>query len=261
MTDELSIPPAKPLENRPCAIVVGASSGSGAALARLLAREGYLVALLARRDAALERLANQINEEHNETRALPFVHDVNNLHEIPTLFQTLLRDLQKLDLIVYAAGVMPAVALDEFDLEKDQAMLAVNLNGAVAWLGQAATLFSRMGTGQIVAFSSVAGDRGRVKNPAYNSAKAGLDAYLEGLRNRLNRKGVGVLTVKPGFVDTAMLAGTARTFWVISPDQVAESIWRAIRRRRQLVYIPGRWRWLMLVVRNIPSVVFRRLSF
>ncbi len=261
MSDDLNIPPARPLENQPVAIVVGASSGSGAALARRLAREGYLVAVLARREAALERLSNEINEAHGETRALPFVHDVMDLHEIPVLFQTLLRDLKRLDMLVYAAGVMPAVALDEFDLEKDQNTLFVNLNGAVAWLGQAATLFSRMGAGHIVAISSVAGDRGRVKNPAYNAAKAGLDAYLEGLRNRLTRKGVRVLTVKPGFVDTAMLAGTSLTFWVVSPDHVAEQIWQAIRRRRQLVYIPGRWRWLMLVIRNIPSAVFRRLSF
>ncbi len=261
MTDDLNIPSVRPLENRPCAIVIGASSGSGAAFARLLAREGYLVALLARREAALERLSKQINEEYGETRAIPVVHDVQELTVIPTLFQTLLRDLGRLDMIVYAAGVMPNVALDEFDLEKDQTTLAVNLNGAVAWLDQAATLFSRMGAGQIVAFSSVAGDRGRVKNPAYNAAKAGLDAYLEGLRNRLTRKGVRILTVKPGFVDTAMLAGSSLTFWVVTPDHVAEHIWRAVRRRRQLVYIPGRWRWLMLVIRNIPSAVFRRLSF
>ena len=84
---------------------------------------------------------------------------------------------------------------------------------------------------------------------------------MEGLRNRLTQKGVHILTVKPGFVNTAMLAGADRTFWVISPDQAAEGVWKAIRRRRQLVYLPGRWRWLMMIVRNIPSFIFRRLSF
>ena len=250
-----------PLLSRPRAIVVGASSGIGAAVAQRLAREGFQVALVARRKPALDRLCGQINDELGVQVASAYTHDVSNLTEIPGLFQTILRDLHGVDLILYSAGAMPAVGMDEFSAEKDQAMVNINLNGAVAWLSQAATLFSKMGAGHIVAISSVAGDRGRIKNPGYNASKAGLDAYMEGLRNRLTRKGVHVLTVKPGFVNTAMLAGAERTFWVISPDQAAAGIWKAIRRRRQLIYIPGRWRWLMLVVRNIPSFIFRRLSF
>ena len=99
-------------------------------------------------------------------------------------------------------------------------------------------------------------------NPAYNAAKAGLNAYLEALRNRLTRHGVHVLTVKPGFVDTPMLrASRAKAFWVIPPEQVADAIWNALRQRKQGFFIPFRWRLVALALRHIPSVVFRRLKF
>lgn len=253
--------PEPPLLTHPRAVVIGASSGIGAALTRRLAREGYVVAALARREEALRSLCEEINEESDPPAALPYPHDVTALEEIPALFQTLLKDLRGIDLVAFVAGAMPEVGPREYDFEKDRQMIEVNFMSAVAWLSQAATLFDRMGEGQIVGVSSVAGERGRVLNPAYNASKAGLTAYLEGLRNRLSRRGVGVLTVKPGFVDTAMLENAARTFWVVTPDQAARQIWRAIQAGRQDVYIPGRWRMVMWVIRNIPSVIFRRLSF
>lgn len=254
------IVPESPLARRPRAVVVGASSGIGAALVRRLAAEGHLVAALARSADQLQALCAELNAA-GQTRALAYPHDVTETAAIPTMLQRLLKDLGGIDVFIYCAGTMPQVAIDEFDLEKDQAMLATNLAGAVAWLGQAGALFQRQGRGQLVAISSVAGDRGRVLNPAYNASKAGLDAYLEALRNRLSRHGVHVLTVKPGFVDTEMLTSSPRRFGVISPEQCAAGVWSALRGRKQLVYIPGWWRWLMLAVRNVPSFIFRRLSF
>ena len=250
-----------PLERRPRALILGASSGIGAAIARHLAKEGYLLALLARRRDALEALSEEINSQANEPRAFIYPHDVTHFDEIPTLFQTILRDLKRLDVVVYCAGYMPPVGLDEYNFAKDRQMVEVNLLGAIAWLNQAAVLFERMGEGHIVGISSVAGDRGRVGNPVYNTSKAGLSTYLEALRNRLTRKGVHVLTVKPGMVDTAMLKHVEKTMWVISPEQVAADIWRAICKRKQVIYTPARWRWVMLVIRHMPSFIFRRLSF
>jgi short-subunit dehydrogenase len=250
-----------PLDPRPRAIVVGASSGIGSALTRRLAGSGYLVAALARREATLGELCTQINQTAGEERAFPYKHDVTDFGEIPQLFQHLLRDFQHIDLVVYSAGAMQAVDLSEYNFEKDKQAIDVNLLGAIAWLGQAAVLFDRMSRGSIVGISSVAGDRGRVRNPGYNASKAGLDAYLEGLRNRLTRKGVHVLTVKPGFVDTPMLEGAGKTFWVITPERAADQILRAVRQKKQQVYLPGRWQLMMFAVRNTPSFIFRRLSF
>ncbi len=254
-------PPEMPLTPRPRAVVIGASSGIGEALARRLAGEGYLVAVLARRMDALQSLCEEINAEAGETRAFAYRHDVSEFETIPPLFQKILRDLRRIDLLAYLSGTNPGVELDEFSFPKDRRMVEVNLLGGMAWLGQAATLFERMGAGQIVGVSSVAAERGRVSNPGYNASKAGLTTYLEALRNRLTRKGVNVLTVHPGFVDTAMLGDMARGLMVISTDQASKDIWKAIRKRRQLIYTPKRWRLIMFIVRNIPSAIFRRLSF
>jgi short-subunit dehydrogenase len=140
-------------------------------------------------------------------------------------------------------------------------MIDVNFKGAVAWLAKAAGLFERMGSGHLVGISSVAGDRGRVTNPGYNASKAGLSAYLEALRNRLSRKGVHVLTVKPGYVDTDLLPPNIGPFPVASPEKAASDIWRAIMRRKQVIYTPWWWRYILLIVQHIPSVIFRRMSF
>jgi short-subunit dehydrogenase len=140
-------------------------------------------------------------------------------------------------------------------------MLEVNLIGAFAWLNPVAELFQSARRGQIVGISSVAGDRGRVGNPGYNTSKAGLSTYLEALRNRLTRRGVNVLTVKPGFVETDMLKAAQKVMFPISPEKAAEDIYAAIRGRKQQIYTPWFWSWIMLAIRNIPSVLFRRMSF
>jgi short-subunit dehydrogenase len=237
----------------------------GAALARLLAREGYQVAVLGRRADRLEQVCGQINAEFGTepARAHPYPHDVTDYSQAPGAFQTILRDLGHVELVVYAAGVQKQVTLSEYDFEKDHAMVSVNVLGAMAWLNQAAQLFERVGGGHIVGISSTAGERGRVGNPVYNATKAALNTYLEALRNRLTRKGVHVLTVRPGFVDTELLRSVkvAKTMWVITPEQAAADIWGAIRARKQVVFTPARWRLVALIIRHIPSVIFRRLNF
>ncbi len=262
MSNSTSTLPA--LQPRPVAVIVGASSGIGAALAERLAQEGYRVALLARREDRLQQLARLLNEAHGSETAYVYPHDVTHFDQVPELFQRILKEMHRIDAVIYAAGIMLPMHVEEYDFEKDRKMIEVNLLGAMAWLGTAARYFQGLGTGQIVGISSVAGDRGRVGNPAYYVSKAGLTTYLESLRNRLSRRGVHVLTVKPGFVETPMLA-TARqqgrkVFWVISPAQAAEDIVRAMKKRKQVIYTPARWRWVMFIIRNIPSFIFRRLG-
>ena len=242
------------------ALVVGASSGMGEALARRLASEGTRVAMVARRATDLQRIMDDINSAAGEKRAVAIAHDVRAVDEVPDLFQAIARELGGLDLVIFAAGVMPEVALDEFDTTKDREMLDVNLLGAVAWLNQAADRFARLGRGTIVGIGSVAGDRGRAPNPVYCTSKAGLHAYLEALRNRLARLGVRVVTIKPGFVDTAMTSGKDGLFWLISSDEAADTILRKAEKGAVSAYVPARWRWLMLVVRSIPSFIFTRLG-
>ena len=260
--DPKPLPPrATPLRPRRRAIIVGASSGIGAALARRLASDGYILALLARRADLLTSLCDEINGAAGETRALAYPHDVTDYNSVPALLQRILTDLGGLDLFVYNTGISLPVGLKKYDFEKDRRTTEVNYLGALAWLNPVAAMFQNLKSGQIVGLSSVAGERGRVGNPSYNASKAALTCYLEALRNRLSRYGVNVLTAKPGFVDTDLIVGAKGTFWVISAEQAAADICRAIRKRRQEVYTPARWRLVMLIVRNIPSVIFRRLIF
>ncbi|MBI4315091.1 MAG: SDR family NAD(P)-dependent oxidoreductase [Chloroflexi bacterium] len=252
---------SSPLTPTPVAIVVGASSGIGEAVARKLAHEGYAVALVARRADRLHALCAELNARPGAAQAVAYPHDVTYFDEIPALFQTILRDLGRLNVMVYASGIMLPSGFSEYNFEKDRATLEVNVLGAMAWLGQAATYFEQAGEGHLVGISSVAGDRGRVGNPAYHTSKAALSTYLESLRNRLTRKGVHVLTVKPGYVDTDLLKAVARPFWVVSPEQAAADIWRAMRRGKQQIYTLSRWGLVMWVVRHMPSFIFRRLRF
>ncbi|HUS93698.1 MAG TPA: SDR family NAD(P)-dependent oxidoreductase [Patescibacteria group bacterium] len=254
--------PVFPLEDRKSAIVVGSSSGMGAALVKVLTREGYHVAAVARRETELADLCAEINSNSpNGNMANYYVHDVTDFDQVPGLFQHISAKLGGLDLIVYSAGNQPPMAADEYDFSKDRGMVQVNQLGAMAWLSIAAARFERGSAGHIVGISSIAADRGRRLNPGYNSSKAGFETYLEGLRNRLTHIGVSVTTIKPGFVETRLLANSPRSFWVISADKAAEQIFEAIHRKKQTTYIPGRWRFVGLTIRHIPSVIFRRLNF
>lgn len=257
------IPRATPLTPLKKAILVGASGGIGTALARRLAQEGYVLALLDRKEDLLKTLCDEINQAHGETRAVHYEHDVAAYEKISDLFRKIVADLGGLDLFVYVAGVIYFPAMDEFNFQEDLKMVEVNLLGAMAWMSEVAPVFQSMKGGQIVGVSSVAGDRGRVGNPGYNTSKAGFTCYLEALRNRLTRHGVNVVTIKPGMVKTQMLdlPNAPKPMLAVTAEQAADGIWNAIRRRKQVAYVSGLWRWVMLVLTHIPSVIFRRLSF
>lgn len=251
-----------PLNPKRRGIIVGASSGMGAALARRLAQEGYILALLAPKKESLEALCGEINSAAGELCVFSYPHDATNYHEVPALLRGIVARLGGLDLLVYMAGVNYPPGLENYNFETDRKMIEINLLGAMAWISLAAEMFQSAKAGQIVGISSVAGDRGRAGNPGYNASKAGLTCYLEALRNRLARRGVNVLTVKPGFVKTEMLkAAQGATPFAITPEQAVEDIYKAIRARKQVVYTAPIWRWIMLVIQHIPSVVFRRMSF
>jgi short-subunit dehydrogenase len=241
--------------------VVGASSGIGEALARELARRGATVALVARRAERLADLAKALQDAHGAGRARAYVHDVRRVAEVAELFQRIAAELHGVDLVIYAAGVMPAVGPDEYDVSRDRDMLETNLLGAMAWLGEAARWFTVARAGMIVGISSTAGERGRRNAPAYGASKAGLNCYLESLRNRLGRHGVRVLTVKPGFVRTSMLEGRKGLFWVAEPALAARQICDALGGRAQTIFVTRRWRLVSWVLRALPSFVFRRIPF
>lgn len=248
-----------PLQPRRKAIVVGASSGFGAALARRLAAAGWDLGLASRRLPELQRLAAELSEAHG-VHVVTRRHDVKRTEEVPAALEELTRQLEGLDLFIYNAGIMYPQNPERYQPEEDLETLRVNLLGAVAWITPVAERFARGGAGQIVGVGSIAGERGRRGLPAYAASKAGLHTYLEAVRNRVSRHGVTVTTLKPGQIRTAMLDGAAKVRGPIEPERAAELAWRAIRSRKQVAYIPGRWALVGLVIRSIPSFVFRRLN-
>lgn len=240
------------------ALIVGASSGIGAALARSLAADGCRVALVARREHKLLALAREIECQAGNKLALPYAHDVTDTGAVPALFETITRDLGGLDLVIYAAGIMPAVGPVEYDTRKDAEIIAANFTGAVAWLNEAARRFEKSNSGTIVGISSVAGDRGRRGNPVYGATKAALNAYLESLRNRIERRGAFVVTVKPGPVDTPMTQGL-KAPGMIPVEQAAAEILLAAKNNVRVAYVPGKWKLIMAVIRAIPAPIFKYL--
>ena len=242
------------------AIVVGASSGIGAEIARQVAAGGAAVALVGRRAAELEAVAAAIRAAGG--RALVAVHDVRAAAEVPERFEALVAELGGLDLLVYAAGIMPACEEGVYDLAADRATLEVNALGAMAWTALAAARFEAARAGTIVGLSSIAGERGRRTNPAYTTSKAALTAWLEALRNRVSRHGVNVVTVKPGYVDTVMTRGMRGLLWLIPPARAAAITLRIARRGGSpSAFVPARWAVVAWVVRHVPSRLFRRLNF
>jgi NAD(P)-dependent dehydrogenase (short-subunit alcohol dehydrogenase family) len=238
------------------AIIVGASSGIGAALAKVLGKRGWKVALVARRAEELNELAAAMNRTRPGS-ALSFPHDVTQWEAVPALFQEITHRLGGFDLIVYCAGVMTKVAVDEYSTAKDKLTFDVNVLGAMAWLNEAATRMERQESGTIVGIGSVAGDRGRKGQPVYCASKAALHSYLEGLRNRLGHRGVSVITIKPGPVETPMTEGLKMPF-MISADEAARQIARVIASgRSRTAYVPIIWWPIMTIIRCIPSFLFR----
>ena len=242
------------------ALVIGGSSGIGAALARCLAAQGARVALVARREDELAKVQRGIETAWGKGSAMSYRHDVTRYEEVPDLLDRITRELGGLDLVVYAPGVLIDGPPDEYDFAKDQRVVEVNLLGAMAWLGPTAKQFQGARMGTIVGIGSVAGDRGRRAYPNYHAAKAGFATYLESLRNRLHRYGVQVTTIKPGPVATAMTAELGKQPFIRSAEEVAEKIMRATAKGKTTAYVPGLWWPIMFVIRSLPSFIFRRTS-
>lgn len=241
-------------------VVVGATSGMGRALARRLANEGHGLILAGRDMEALSALATDLEvrcESKVEVRgfeALDFESHAAFFADCIEYFGGQLHGL------VLCHGQMPEQADAERDFALARRMIEVNYLSHVSLLNLAALHFEAREAGFIAVLSSVAGDRGRQSNYLYGSSKAALSAVVSGLRVRLAKRGVPVVDVRPGFVDTQLTWGRPGLFLVASPDTVARDVMRGIRRNRAVVYTPFFWAGIMAIIRAIPDFVFRRLS-
>jgi short-subunit dehydrogenase len=162
--------------------------------------------------------------------------------------------------VFLAFGSMPEQAAIDAEPALIGPTVATNFTNAAGILHRFAPVLEAQGSGAVVALGSVAGDRGRLKNYVYGAAKAGLHAYLQGLRARLFRKGVHVVTLKLGFVDTAMTWGLPGMFLVAPPEAVAQAALAAVKKKRDIVYAPLFWWGIMTIIRHIPERIFKKLN-
>ena len=241
-------------------VILGATSTVARVIARECARDGYDLVLGAIEADELQEVAADIRaraEVHCHT--LPFDACAPDTHE-----QFLEKCCELLgglpSGIIVCFGYMPDQAKAQADFGETQRTIDINFIGVVSILDLFANSFEARKGGFIAALSSCAGDRGRQSNYVYGCAKAGLTAYLSGLRNRLYHANVQVTTVKPGFMDTKMTYGMKLPKpLVASPEQAATAIWNAVKARKDEVYVLWFWRYIMLIICHIPEFIFKRL--
>ena len=241
-------------------LIIGATSAIAGAVARRYAVRSDALYLVARNAQRLQAIAADLTVR-GATRVATATLDVSDFAAHAAIVDAAERELGGLDTVLIAHGTLSDQRACESSVEDLRREFDVNAVAAMSLLTLLANRFEQRKSGTLAVISSVAGDRGRQSNYVYGAAKAALSAFLGGLRQRLAKSNVDVLTIKPGFVDTPMTAAIANkgALWA-KPDRVAAGIVRAIDRRRSVVYLPGFWRGVMLVIRTIPEPLFKRLK-
>ena len=243
------------------AVLVGATRGIGRALARLLAERRSTIFLLGRSPADLSASARDLEARGAPLPVKTAVLDLAAPAGFAGALDAADEALGRFDTLVVTGGLLgrqEELATDPSRLEQ---MLHVNFTGTVVLCQMAAERLAARGGGTICVFSSVAGDRARRSNYLYGSTKAGLSAFLDGLGQAYAERGVRVICVRPGFVKTQMTAGLPVPPFAAEPEAVAKVVLEAMTKGRRVVYAPGVWRWVMLVIRSLPHFVIRRLKF
>ncbi|MBX3206197.1 MAG: SDR family NAD(P)-dependent oxidoreductase [Labilithrix sp.] len=244
------------------AIVFGGTTGMGRAIARRLAERGDSVFLMGLDAKDLAESAADLKARHPQRSEIG--HVVCDL-EKPEGFSAALdaadASLGQFDTVVVTAAMFASQDELETDVELARRLVTVNYANTVVFCEHVRTRLLARGGGRLVAFSSVAGDRGRKPVAIYGSSKAGLSVYLEALDHKFHAAGLSVTCVKPGFVKTGMTAGLKPPPFAGEPEQVAADVVRAMDRRKPVVYTPRIWGLVMLVIRSLPRFVMRKIGF
>jgi decaprenylphospho-beta-D-erythro-pentofuranosid-2-ulose 2-reductase len=241
-------------------LIVGATSAIAVACARRWAAEGAMLFLVGRRADRLDQIASDL-VARGAKGATPHVLDMNDFDAHQTMLDACVGSLGGVDVALIAHGTLSDQKACEADAKVALHELSTNGLSVIALLTPLANLMEAKRAGVIAVISSVAGDRGRPSNYVYGTAKAAVSAFCEGLRARLFKAGVHVLTIKPGFVDTPMTAGMPLPRpLVATPERVANDILRAIERRKDSIYTPWFWSGIMLIIRSVPGFLFKRAS-
>jgi decaprenylphospho-beta-D-erythro-pentofuranosid-2-ulose 2-reductase len=240
-------------------LIIGANSAIAEETARLLAQRGDRFYLLGRNAERLQTLADDL--KIRGAQAVQYaVFDANDFAGHGPAVTAAAAAMEGIDTVLIAHGTLGDQKACEGDVTLTLQELNTNAVSVISLLTLLAPHFEGQRQGTIAVISSVAGDRGRQSNYVYGAAKGAVSIFLQGLRNRLFAAGVSVVTIKPGFVDTPMTRNFKKGALWASPRQIAGGIVRAIDRRASVVYLPGFWRYIMLIIRLVPERIFQRLK-
>jgi short-subunit dehydrogenase len=234
-------------------IIVGASSGIGKGLARLMANNQYVIGITGRRIKLLETL-----KKENKNAYITCYLDVTETDTIAGKLDNLVKQLGGMDVLIISAGT--GEFNEELSFPKEKTTIETNINGFTAVADWGFNYFSKQASGQIVGITSIAGIRGGRSAPAYNASKSYQISYLEGLNQKAKQAklNINITDVRPGFVDTDMAKGSG-LFWVSSVEKASGQIFKSIERKDRVVYVTRRWRLVAWILKIIPGKLFERM--
>jgi decaprenylphospho-beta-D-erythro-pentofuranosid-2-ulose 2-reductase len=243
------------MKNKPWVLILGANSGMAIACAHRYAKSNYNLYLASREVRSCEENAQDIRLRY-QVKVQSVFFDAQNFSEHAEFYNNL---IEKPKGVVLAFGVMYEQKDSQSNFNICKSMISTNYSGAVSILEIVSADFERRKSGFIVGISSVAGDRGRMSNYIYGSTKAALTTYLAGLRHRLTKSNIIVLTVKPGFVATKMIKGLDLPSGLIAqPDYVADLIYKSVKKQKSILYVKPIWRLIMMLIVHTPNFIFNK---
>lgn len=240
-------------------LIIGGTSAIATATAINFAKNGDELFLADINISRLQEVQKHIQAltDSNVSIAEFSLKDDNVYHDV---FNTAIKKMGEVDAVLIAYGTLPEQEKIKNDISAVIEQININFTSVISFATVAAEYFEKRDTGCIAAISSVAGDRGRQSNYIYGAAKGAISLYLQGLRNRFGKTDISVLTIKPGFVDTPMTANMPKNFLYSSPETIGKIIYDAMNKGKDVVYAPGFWRYIMMIIKIIPEGIFKKLS-
>lgn len=240
-------------------LIIGATSAIAEHCARIWAQNSNELLLVGRDDAKLSVIKNDLRTRGAES-VESYTLDITEVDQYETFFKAIETNKASFDVVLIAHGTLPDQKACETDINLAMHEIETNALSVIRLLTYFANYFEVRKSGTIAVISSVAGDRGRASNYVYGSAKSMVSTFTSGLRQRLYKSNVSVVTIKPGFVDTPMTAEFKKSVLWAKPNKVAKKMIEAIEKKKSEVYLPSFWWGIMVIIKLMPSVIFNRLK-
>ena len=240
-------------------LILGATSAIAQESAKYFAKDGDQIFLVGRNEDKLKSIREDLRVRGASKVALS-TFDLNDTDQHQNILDQVKKELSSIDIVLIAYGTLSDQKKSQENFGEAEKEIRTNFLSVVSLLTLLSNEFESRRKGTIAVISSVAGDRGRQSNYIYGSSKGALNIFLQGLRNRLYASNVHVLTINPGFVDTPMTAHLNKNFLFASSECVGKKIYQAIGEKKNVVYIPFFWRFIMCIIKSIPEFIFKRLK-